>query len=215
MAISEKQVFYQAQNTYSTLNKLTDQTEYVWFVCHGLGYLSRYFISYFNCLDKTSNYIIAPQAPSKYYQSDDFKYIGASWLTRENTMDEAKNILAYFDAVAEEEAIPTDKKRILFGFSQGVSVSLRWMVARQIDCDILVIYAGGIPEELTPGDFSFINKTKVKMIYGKEDPYINEKSLQKQLDRAENLFGKERIEVIPFDGKHEVKSSLIKALVEE
>lgn len=215
MAISEKQVFYQAQNTYSTLYKLTDQTEYVWFVCHGLGYLSRYFISYFNCLDKTANYIIAPQAPSKYYQSDDFKYIGASWLTRENTMDEAKNILAYFDAVSEEEAIPADKKRILFGFSQGVSVSLRWMAARQINCDILVIYAGGIPEELTPGDFSFINKTKVKMIYGKEDPYINEKSLQKQLDRAENLFGKERIEVIPFDGKHEVKSSLIKALVEE
>ena len=63
----EKQVSYNTTNTYSTLNTLTDKTKNVWFVCHGIGYLSRYFLKYFDELNSDENYIIAPQAHSKYY----------------------------------------------------------------------------------------------------------------------------------------------------
>lgn len=210
----EKHVFYEAQNTYSTLNKRTEKTENTWFVCHGLGYLSRYFIKYFEHLDPVKNYIIAPQAPSKYYQSEDFKHIGASWLTRENTQSETKNVMAYFDAIAEKERIFENGKKILFGFSQGVSVALRWMASRQIDCDFLVIYAGGIPVELTPKDFAYLRNTKVKMIYGDKDRFITPERLGKQIDFAKRLFGEERIQVIPFKGKHEMRPEVITQLVE-
>jgi len=42
----EKEVSYNATNSYSTLNTLTDKTKNVWFVCHGIGYLSRYYMSF-------------------------------------------------------------------------------------------------------------------------------------------------------------------------
>jgi hypothetical protein len=100
---TEKQVLYTAKNTYDTLNKFTDKTKNIWMVFHGMGYLSRYFIDYFSELNSDENYIIAPQAPSKYYQDKAFKRVGASWLTRENTIAETENILNYVDAVYKNE----------------------------------------------------------------------------------------------------------------
>ncbi len=62
MAI-EKKITYKASNTYSVLNKYSENTKNIWFVFHGMGYLSKYFIKYFSHLDPEENFIIAPQAP--------------------------------------------------------------------------------------------------------------------------------------------------------
>ncbi len=88
-----KNVEYTSTNTYSTLNNLTSETKTVWLVCHGIGYLSRYFIRLFDSLDPQKNYIIAPQAPSKYYKDDNYRKVGASWLTKENTLIDTQNVL--------------------------------------------------------------------------------------------------------------------------
>ncbi len=213
MAKQEKRVNYQTSNSYSTLNTFTKNTQTTWFVCHGIGFLSRYFITYFKGLNEQENYIVAPQAPSKYYQKTDFKHIGASWLTREETQVETQNVMRYFEAVYEEERLLNAKRHIIFGFSQGVSVSMRWMASQQIDCDVLVIYAGGIPKELTTENFAFVTKTQVKVVYGTEDEYFDAARMQKEVSRAEELFGKERVEVIPFKGKHQMKPGVIRELL--
>lgn len=88
-----KNVNYETTNTYSTLNTLTQETKNVWIACHGIGFLSKFFISYFENLDPELNYVIAPQAPSKYYQTKAYKYVGASWLTKENREQEIENVL--------------------------------------------------------------------------------------------------------------------------
>ena len=62
MNSTEKEISYISSNSYSTLNNINENTENVWFVCHGMGYLSRYFLKYFKTLDSDKNYIIAPQA---------------------------------------------------------------------------------------------------------------------------------------------------------
>ena len=113
----EKQVSYNVTNTYTTLNDLTEKTRNVWIVLHGIGYLSRYFLKYFDGLPPEENYIIAPQAPSKYYLDKNYKYVGASWLTKENTAMESKNVLAYLDSVYEAENIPSRCQLLIFGFS--------------------------------------------------------------------------------------------------
>ncbi|NBC57653.1 MAG: esterase, partial [Bacteroidetes bacterium] len=181
----EHKISYSTQKTYSTLNQLTDKTENIWFVCHGLGYLSRYFIEYFSVLDSDKNYIIAPQAPSKYYQDKNFKHIGASWLTREETQLEMENIKAYFDAIYEKEiqSYP-DKKLIVLGYSQGVSVAMRWIAQSKINCDKLLIHSGGIPEELETKDFEGL-KFKPYLIYGKSDPYITKERAQLETQKVE------------------------------
>jgi len=75
---AEKQVSYQIKNSYSTLNNYTEKTKNVWVVFHGIGYLSRYFLKYFKHLDPEENYIIAPQAQSKYYLNNKYRHVGAS-----------------------------------------------------------------------------------------------------------------------------------------
>ena len=68
----EKSVRYNSTNTYETLNGFTDKTKNVWIVFHGIGYLSKYFLKYFDELNPVDNYIIAPQAPSKYYLNNSY-----------------------------------------------------------------------------------------------------------------------------------------------
>ena len=211
MATEEKKVSYTTTNSYSTRNKLTSATKNVWFCCHGLGFLSRYFIQYFNGLDADENYIIAPQAPSKYYQKSDFKHVGASWLTREETQQETENVLNYLDAVFASEEIPEDKRLILLGYSQGVSVAMRWLASRKLNVDTLVIHSGGIPKELSPQDFEFLTTTQVELWYGTEDEYLTEKRIYEETRRAKEMFG-EALKIIPFEGKHVVNRALINQL---
>lgn len=206
----EKEVSYTINNSYSTLNKLTSKTKNVWFVCHGLGFLSRYFIQYFNELNPEENYIIAPQAQSKHYLKNQYKHVGTTWLTKEKTQKEISNILNYLDSVYQEEQIPSDLNFIILGFSQGVSVATRWIAQHNIKCDTLVLYAGKIPREFTTTDFKHI--PNIKFIIGDKDEYVTPSVLENEIEYSDGLFGK-RIEYTTFDGTHEVKRELINALV--
>jgi len=213
MSIIEKEVSYKSTNSYSTLNNLTGATKNIWFVCHGIGYLSRYFIKYFNELNREENYIIAVQAPSKYYIGSNYKHVGSSWLTKENTTTEVENVMQYFDAVLETEKIPSDLNLIVLGYSQGVSVAARYVALRQLKCTQLIFVAGGIPKELTAENFAFLSKyTSTTFMYGDKDEYIQTRYLVDAKNRFYDLFGKDA-RIVVFDGKHEMPKNLINQLV--
>jgi predicted esterase len=211
MGLEEKEISYTTTNTYATLNTLNKSTKNVWFVCHGMGYLSRYFLKYFKGLNPNENYIIAPQASSKYYLKSDFKHVGASWLTKENTTKETENVMRNFDAIFKAEDIPNHLNLIIFGYSQGVSVALRYVAKRQLKCHQLVLHSGGIPEELSPKDFNFLT-AKVHLICGTNDAYVTQERLKHQTKRAKDLF-KNQLNITLFEGKHEVNVKLINGLV--
>lgn len=213
MNSTERDISYHISNTYSTLNELTSSTKNVWFVCHGMGYLSKYFIRYFKGLNPKENYIIAPQAQSKYYITPKFKHVGASWLTRENTEIETDNIMAYFDSIFEKEKAISDKNLIVLGYSQGVSVAMRYVAKRHIQCSQLVLHSGGIPKELKKKAFEFF-KGKVQLIYGINDAYLTENRMKEERHKAETLFGA-RLEVTPFEGVHEVNTNIIENLIKQ
>ena len=208
--MKEKEISYQITNTYSTLNELTEKTKNVWFVCHGIGFLSRYFISYFNQLNAEENYIIAPQAASKYYLKNEYKHVGASWLTKENTQTEIENVLENLNAIYNAEKSSYQTKFFVLGFSQGVSVAMRWVSRYKIQCDKLIIYAGSIPSELTAKDFEFINfsKTEIINVVGTKDEYLTEERLEKELEKMQLLFGKHFI-FNTFEGKHEMSRKVL------
>ncbi|MFC4722033.1 alpha/beta hydrolase [Geojedonia litorea] len=210
MNSEEKELSYTSTNSYSTLNNLTDQTKYVWFVCHGMGYLSRYFLKYFEGLNPTDHYIIAPQAQSKYYIAPTFKHVGASWLTKENTLKETENVMRYFDAVFEAEKLPKNVHLIVFGYSQGVSVALRYIAKKKLICSHVIMHSGGIPKELKPQDLDFLN-TKAHLVYGTKDEYLNEERMMEEKNRALELFGNQ-LQIHPFEGKHVVNVNFITSL---
>ena len=211
MNSTEKEIYYSVNNSYSTLNELTEGTKNIWFVCHGMGYLSRYFINYFKGLNPAENYIVAPQAQSKYYLTPKFKHVGASWLTRENTSIEMTNVMRYYDAIFEREKLLSDKNLIVMGYSQGVSVAMRYVSKRQIQCSQLILHSGGIPNELTYNDFKFY-QGKTTLIYGTKDEYLTEERMTQEKSKATILFPK-HLDIIAFAGPHEVNVELINKMV--
>lgn len=210
----EKSVTYTTENTYLTQNQITEKTKNVWLVFHGIGYLSRFFVKYFDGLDPEENYLIVPQAPSKYYLKNEYKYVGASWLTKENTTMDINNVLAYIEAVLEAEKLPENLNLILFGFSQGVSVATRWWANSKRSCRQVILYAGGIPNELTKDDFAFVDfdTTKIQLVYGDADEFLTPDRLQMEKRKIETLF-QGKAEIITFTGGHEVKPNLIHDLL--
>jgi len=99
----------------------------------------------------------------------------------------------------------------MFGYSQGVSVALRYVAKRKIQCDQLVMHSGGIPKELQAEDFAFSN-AKVSLICGTHDEYLIEDRLTSETQKAHDLF-KDQLHVLMFDGKHEMNVALINNLV--
>lgn len=204
----EKQVSYQIKNTYSSLNNFTPKTKNVWVVFHGIGYLSRYFLKYFNDLNPKENYIVAPQAQAKYYQGNEYKHVGASWLTKENTELEIENILNYLEEIFLAENLQDAPRLILMGYSQGVSIATRWVARNKVECSHLILHSGGIPKELASEDFEFLTDTKVTLVYGTKDEHLNEERLKVEEARARELF-RDRLEIISFEGGHEVNTEMI------
>lgn len=209
----EKQLTYTTTNTYHTLNAHTSATKTIWMVFHGIGYLSRYFIAHFKDLDPVANYVVAPQAPSKYYLNGEYKHVGASWLTREKKDMEIGNILNYVNAVYKAEAANTSSKLLVLGFSQGVSVALRWVARHKINCSQLVLYAGGIPDELKAGDFDFLGpETMIRFIIGDSDKYLTPERMEKEQEKLDRIFrGAARVTF--FKGGHEIQPEVLNKLV--
>ena len=208
------QVTYTSTNTFETLNELGEQTKYVWLVFHGMGYLSRFFLKYFSRLPKDEHYLVAPQAPSKYYMDDSFKNVGASWLTRENTEVEIENVLSYVDAVYTSLNIPDHVQFIVLGFSQGMSIAARWVARRKIICDKLVFYAGGFPNELKVSDFEFLpDSSQIIMVYGDQDIYLTKERLPFQEGRLEELF-QGRARKLVFEGGHKILHSQLERIID-
>jgi predicted esterase len=212
MATEEKNISYLAQNTYATLNELTPKTTYVWVIFHGIGFLSRFFLRYFEGLDPKKHYIISPQAPSKYYLNGQYKHVGGSWLTKENTVTEISNLMSYLDSVMTNEELPQNCKLVVFGFSQGVSIAMRWVAHRAIQCHHLVLYAGGIPNELTKDQLRHLDdQCKVKIIMGDKDEYLTEERVEVERKKIDLLFdGRAQFQL--FDGGHEIKKEIINNL---
>ncbi len=207
----KKSTSYTTTNSYHIQGKYNEFTEVVWVVFHGMGYLSKYFIKYFDQLPKT-HFILCPQAPSKYYQGTKFKHVGASWLTKEDTVAETVNVLNYVDAVFNEEINKTPKKLILLGYSQGVSIATRWLATRKIKCNHLILHSGGIPAELKQEHFAHLSKeTKVTYLYGDNDPYITEAKKTEEQLKGTRLFS-EKLETLVFKGVHEVNRTYINSL---
>jgi predicted esterase len=209
----EKRVTYKASASYSTLHTHHKGTRNIWLVFHGMGHLSRYFARFFANLDPEANYIIAPQAPSKYYLGPEYKHVGASWLTREDTAEETRNVLAYVDAVWKAENISGAANLIILGYSQGVSIAARWISSRKIQCEHLILHSGGIPKELEPTHFDYMNaETAVLYMYGTMDEYIDQTRKTQEIEKATKLFGN-RLSVEAFDGGHEVNIKFLQNIL--
>lgn len=201
-----KSIEVRVQTTYNTLGELTSQTKNIWVVCHGYGQLSEYFIKNFECLDRESNFIIAPQALSKFYIGGFTGRVGASWMTKFNREAEIENYVNLLSDIYRQEVAEKDIsqcKIILFGFSQGTATITRWALQSGLHFDALVLWAGSFPHDV---DHEMAAKKldgkDFRFAIGTQDGFFNEKRIKEHIHHL-NTWGLHP-EVSIFDGEHKV-----------
>ncbi|MBC2840714.1 alpha/beta hydrolase [Robiginitalea sp. SC105] len=207
---TQKAVSYTASQPYFTRGRRSADTQSTWMVFHGIGYLAPHFLKHFEHLDPDRHYLVAPQAPSLYYQTESYDRVGACWLTRKHTAMQMENLLGYLDQIAESEALSTAGRLVFFGYSQGVSIVCRWVAQRKISCDRIVLYAGKVPDDVSPRDFDHLPDTcRVELLYGDSDPLADKWDRSRLIGHARDVFGS-RLKPISYAGGHELQRQWIR-----
>lgn len=207
---TEHRLTFTFKARYRMLGNPGKNIRHLWLVCHGHGHLAEYFIKQFACLDNGQHLIIAPEGLSKYYLKGFTGRVGATWMTKEDRLNDIDNYLAYLEAVYNEvkPQLAEDVKVTFFGFSQGAATISRFATQTEVCFDRLVLWAGIFPPDLPPlKSIERIKHKPVYWVYGKQDPYVSAGVMDEQSRLAKNL--QIDPEVISFEGEHELQEDIL------
>lgn len=212
--MQQKNIIIPKTARYFLLNELTDQTEHVWFVCHGYAQLANYFINNFDELDMNKNLIIAPEGLHRFYWKGFSERVVASWMTKEDRENDILDYVNYLNVVYAEVISSLKNKKVkinVLGFSQGTATVCRWLASNKVKVDNLILWAGAFPSDMNfEKNKEVFNKLKTFVVVGNADEFINDDEVAKHSD----LLKKNEIafELIRFQGKHEINKQTLNEL---
>ena len=178
---------------YYTLGDRTEKTENIWFVCHGYGQLASHFIRKFDGIADEENLVIAPEGFHRYYLDEKHERTGASWMTRDDRLDDIDDYVAMLDRIHDEVAESFEGKIILLGFSQGVATVARWYGMGKVKAHHLILWAGVFPPDLPlEKEHWNFDRSHNHLVIGNKDEYFDE-------DRKEKVLSEIREKGIKFD----------------
>lgn len=193
---------------YFTMGELTEQTKNVWIVCHGYGQLAENFIKKFHQIVDEENYIISPEGLHRYYLDAKHEKIGASWMTREDRLDDINDYVNLLDGILELELIDFKGKIILFGFSQGVATVSRWYMMGKIKPTYFVMWAGVFPPDLPMEKERWVfNDSTNFVVIGEQDEFFPEQRRNQIIQEIENKGIK--FDLLTFNGKHVINQETL------
>lgn len=199
---------------YYTSGTFNEKTKQVWIVLHGWGMNVKNFVESFEPLVNESVFLIAPEALNRFYLKSTAGTVGATWMTKEDRLNEIKDYINYLDRLyqyLELDKYPQIKVTAL-GFSQGASTVTRWVNAGKNRIDRLVVYAGEVAPELTPlSDESGLKQTDNFFICGSRDEYFTPPLVAAMKENYREL----KFTEIEFDGKHVIELNVLKPLFEQ
>lgn len=181
--------------------------------CHGQGQRSKFFVRRFDVLDDGKTLVLAPEALSKYYLKNFTGDVGASWMTKEDRLDEIADYANYLQQLYDKY-VPLLNENVeitLLGFSQGGATIFRWMMEKFPVVHRLILFSGMVPEDLDYKPYlDYFNSKKLIWIYGTSDHFLTEKRLEFHYKvLAQNKLAYEEI---TFDGGHEMRREELKKL---
>jgi predicted esterase len=177
-----------------------------WVVLHGYGQLASRFLRSVGALATPGRLVVAPEGLSRFYLDAAGGKVGASWMTKEDRAEEIADYLAYLEQV--RAALVPPVPLTVLGFSQGVATAARWAVATTPAPIRLVCWGGLVPEELPPSRLASIRLTYV---VGEREEWAPPAAVEAQAAsfRAAGVA----VEVVRFDGGHEIRPEVLARLV--
>ena len=196
---------------YFTLGELTRQTREVWFVLHGYGQLAEYFIRKFEKVHDEHTLVIAPEALSRFYSRDDFRRVGASWMTKEERQSEIDDYIAYLDTLYQKILGEHSEESIritVVGFSQGTATASRWVNAGRVRSHRLILWGGYFANgllDLISADKLPANNTH--FVYGTEDEFLVQLDVENYLTSLQaEVPG---LQITGYTGGHTIDSEVL------
>ena len=166
-------------------------------------------------MDETHS-VIAPEGLNRFYYDEEHKTVGASWMTREDRLDEISDYCNFLTTVEKTyfKDLNQDTKIILLGFSQGGATIMRWVNERRPLCHHIVLWAGDFPIDV---DFAtlknYLTDKKLYYICGDKDPLLNAERLNRiEMHLKDNEL---KVEMIKFDGKHQILVPVLDKFIAE
>ncbi len=190
--------------------------EEVWFVLHGYRQLARRFLRRFGAIAGPERLIVAPEGLSRFYVNPEpgrhgaESVVGASWMTREDRLNEIRDYVGYLDRVAAALSRPAARRTVL-GFSQGAATAARWLSMGEATAERLVLWAGFLPHDQDLARASEVfSRTELVLIRGEEDPALTEERLTEE----RQLLATAGIEyrIVRYAGGHDIHTETLKAL---
>jgi len=190
----------------------------VWFVCHGYGQLAARFLKRFVPIADGSRLVVAPEGLSRFYVGSGERRdqpVGATWMTREDRLNEIADYVKYLDAVYADvvgDRVAPVRVRAL-GFSQGAATASRWAALGTARLDELVLWGGELPPDLDlAAAAARLAGLRITLVAGTQDEYITPKVLAGMERRL-------REQGIPFqthvfEGGHEIEPGVLRLLAD-
>ena len=192
------------------LQKPSDPIQSIIVVLHGYAQLASTFISTFSPLRESNSLVVAPEAISKFYNSE--KKVVASWMTSEHREDEMKDYILFLNTLIHEIINKYGNLPIaVLGFSQGVSTVMRWVANCDVKINEVHLCSGTIPPELDSTKLVFNKDSVYHYYYGSEDRLLKVEKAKEQISFLETLVSSTKI--VEFNGRHEVSDETIQNLM--
>jgi predicted esterase len=186
----------------------------LWILLHGYSQQAKTFIKQFDELNDDETMVIAPEGLSRFYVKGYFGNVGASWMTKEDRMNDITDNIHYLNSLLEKllndlDGVP--EKITVLGFSQGGATAVRWAAMTSHKVNYLIIHLSEFPKDISDESLKHLNK-KLKTWYvcSNYDEFIDEDLFNQQFSYLEEknfVFEK-----IFFDGKHEIKKDVLQIL---
>ena len=190
--IDEIKIKIEKTATINVLGSIKNSNKII-IVLHGYGQLSKFFIRKFEPLINIGYTIIAPEGFSKFYLKGNNGRVGASWMTKENRIDEISDYVKFINSLNDELNL-SGKEVSLLGFSQGGATAQRCYNENKLIYKKLIICSSTIIDDFEIDCISLY-------IIGDNDKYIDLKEVRK-------LIPKEKL--IIFKGEHILNIESIK-----
>ena len=170
---------------------------------HGYAQLARDWVDIFKDMDPSEFYIVCAEGPHRFYHKGRQGQVVASWMTKEDRLNDIKDYIAMLNNVyAEVTQHGSFDRKVLLGFSQGGATASRWIELGEHDLDIFILWASVFPPDLEQKFVSPLDTTKNYFVVGDNDEYFDRDRKSRQFRFLEEMGM--NFELVNFNGNHRV-----------